>query len=112
MAHLPVGNVSPAALAALARHLAGDALGAVLWGAALWFCSPVQLLLLFFGQFEAERPSDWLQRRLGAAAGLPVGALDYITPLAVRLGAAAVCAAGGAGVSAALNLGLGGDATW
>lgn len=48
----------------------GDTLGAVLWGTALWFVSPLQLLLLFFGAIETERPSDWLMQQLGRAAGL------------------------------------------
>jgi hypothetical protein len=30
----------------------------------------LQLLLLFFGFIETERPSDWVLRRLGTAAGL------------------------------------------
>ena len=47
----------------------GDAAAAALWGAALWFCSPLQLLLLFLGKIDTERPSDWALRRLGTLTG-------------------------------------------
>ncbi len=33
------------------------------------YCSPLQLLLLFIGDINTERPSDWLLRVLGSAAG-------------------------------------------
>lgn len=90
---------------------AGDALGALLWGGSLYFCSPVQLLLLFFGFIETERPSDWVLRRLGLAAGLDVDALDYRVPAALQ--AAAVAGFGAAGVAIAWALqALLGDATW
>jgi hypothetical protein len=48
---------------------AGDLAGAVLWSVALYFCSPLQLLLLFLGKIETERPSDWLLRQLGVLCG-------------------------------------------
>jgi hypothetical protein len=50
---------------------AGDIISALLWSAALWYASPLQLLLVFFGVFEAERPSDWVMKKLGRAASLP-----------------------------------------
>ena len=37
---------------------------------ALYYCSPLQLLLLFLGRFEVERPSDGVLRLLGRTAGL------------------------------------------
>jgi hypothetical protein len=43
----------------------GDAAGAGLWAVALYFCSPLQLLLLFLGQIDTERPSDFVLRQLG-----------------------------------------------
>lgn len=49
---------------------AGDAAGALLWGAALWFVTPLQLLLLFLGKIETERPSDEIIGLIGRAAGL------------------------------------------
>lgn len=39
---------------------AGDVFGAMLWSLSLYYCSPVQLLLLFLGKIETERPSDWI----------------------------------------------------
>jgi hypothetical protein len=48
----------------------GDVAGAALWTLALWFASPVQVLLLFLGFFEKERPSDWLMNLMGRAARL------------------------------------------
>ena len=48
----------------------GDVAGGALWAVALYYCSPVQLLLLFLGRFETERPSDGILRLLGLAAGL------------------------------------------
>lgn len=49
---------------------AGDVAGAFLWSVSLWYCSPVQLLLLFLGKIETTRPSDWVLRQLGTAAKL------------------------------------------
>jgi hypothetical protein len=49
---------------------AGDAAGALLWAAALWYVTPLQLLLLFLGKIETERPSDELIAVIGRAAGL------------------------------------------
>ncbi|PSC69498.1 hypothetical protein C2E20_7018 [Micractinium conductrix] len=90
---------------------AGDALGALLWGTSLYFCSPLQLLLLFFGFFEDNRPSDWLLRVLGTAAGRDVDAIDYSVPAGVQV--AAVAAFGVCGVALAAGLeALLGDATW
>ena len=33
--------------------------GAVLWSVALFYASPVQLLLLFLGRIDVDRPSDF-----------------------------------------------------
>ena len=49
----------------------GDALGGALWAVSLYYCTPLQLLLLFLGEVDTERPSDWLLRALGRAAGQP-----------------------------------------
>lgn len=49
----------------------GDVAGAALWGLSLYYCSPWQLLLLFLGEVDTERPSDWLLRLLGSATGQP-----------------------------------------
>ena len=47
----------------------GDISAAALWGVGLFFCSPYQLLLLFLGKIETERPSDWILQKLGEATG-------------------------------------------
>ncbi len=47
-----------------------DAAGGLLWATSLWFCSPWQQLLIFWGQIEMERPSDWILQKMGRAAGL------------------------------------------
>lgn len=89
----------------------GDGLGALLWGGSLFYCSPLQLLLLFFGFFEAERPSDGLLRWAGLASGLDVDAIDYRAPAWLRAAAVAFFGAAGFGVAFALEALLG-DATW
>ena len=42
----------------------GEALACVLWAVSLWYASPLQLLFLFFGKIDTERPSDWILKRL------------------------------------------------
>lgn len=90
---------------------AGDVAAATLWTTSLWFASPLQLLLLFLGKLETERPSDWAMNLIGRAARLPVDELDYEHPLPVRAAAAAGTVAVGCGTAFALKAGLG-DATW
>jgi hypothetical protein len=58
-------------LCAAAAGAAGDVAGALLWAAALWYVSPLQLLLVFLGKFDTERPSDWLMNKLGRATQQP-----------------------------------------
>ncbi|KAL4513257.1 hypothetical protein Ndes2437A_g09169 [Nannochloris sp. 'desiccata'] len=52
----------------------GDLLGALFWSISLYFASPWQLLLLFLGKVETDRPSDWILRRMGEAARLNLAA--------------------------------------
>lgn len=75
------------------------------------FPSCPQLLLLFFGFIETERPSDWVLRRLGLATGQPVDAIDYRAPAPLVAGTVAVFVASGLGLAWALQALLG-DATW
>ncbi|KAF8065607.1 hypothetical protein HT031_003208 [Scenedesmus sp. PABB004] len=89
----------------------GDLAGAALWAVALWYVSPLQLLLAFIGRFDVERPSDWIIAALGRATGQPVDAIDYVAPASLRAAAALACGAGGVATAAALGLGLG-DPTW
>lgn len=89
----------------------GDVFGAALWSVALYFTTPLQLLLLFLGRVDTERPSDWLLSVLGRAAGLPVDAVDYSAPTYLRVLVLALCGMGGVAVAVSLNASLG-DATW
>lgn len=50
---------------------AGDLAAGLLWAVSLYFCSPLQLLLLFLGRIETERPSDLVLRQLGRLTGQP-----------------------------------------
>lgn len=56
----------------------GDIAGAGLWATSLYYCSPLQLLLLFLGDVQTERPSDWLLRVLGSATGQPCALLTLL----------------------------------
>lgn len=87
------------------------AAAAAMWSLSLWFVSPLQLLLLFLGKIETERPSDWLMNGVGTLAGQPVKDLGYEHPLAVRALAVIATFAAGCGVAYGLEAGLG-DATW
>ena len=51
----------PASHAYQARWPRGrsDVAGALLWSVSLYFASPLQLLLLFLGRIDVERPSDF-----------------------------------------------------
>lgn len=70
--HLLTTNLPPCLPAVLLCHVpAGDLAGALLWSAAMWYASPLQLLLVFLGKIETERPSDWLMYNIGRAAQLP-----------------------------------------
>ena len=89
----------------------GDYTGAAIWAVALYFVSPLQLLLLFLGRIETERPSDWLLNILGRVTGQDVEAIDYTVPVELRAGAVAFFIASGIATAATLGLLLG-DATW
>jgi hypothetical protein len=90
---------------------ASDAASAALWSASLWFVSPLQLLLLFLGRIETERPSDWLMNVLGRALGQSVTDLGYKHSVMVYAIAMATTVCAGSCVAFALVEGLG-DATW
>ena len=82
---------------ALTTHhlrLVSDVAGALLWAVALYYASPVQLLLLFLGRIDVERPSDDTLRLLGAATGQPVNDASYEAPLPLRCMALRCVAAG------------------
>lgn len=87
----------------------GDTAAVLLWSASLWFVSPWQLLLLFLGKVETERPSDWLLSRLAAAAGIDTSSPSYAHPPALVAAAGALTLLGGAGVAGALTWSLQGE---
>jgi len=89
----------------------GDLFGALFWSISLYFASPWQLLLLFLGKVETDRPSDWILRRMGEAAKLDVDAIDYEAPLPLRIATIAFFAVSGVATSAFLDVSLG-DGTW
>jgi hypothetical protein len=89
----------------------GDLLGALFWSISLYFASPWQLLLLFLGKVETDRPSDWILRRMGEAAKLDIDAIDYEAPLPLRIATIAFFAVSGVATSAFLDASLG-DGTW
>ena len=89
----------------------GDFFGAAFWSVALYFASPWQLLLLFLGKIETERPSDWVLKVMGRAAKLDVNAIDYVAPLPLRIATIAFFCVSGVATAAALDAGLG-DGTW
>lgn len=89
----------------------GDLTGALLWSVAVWYASPLQLLLVFLGRIDTERPSDWLMYNIGRAAQLPVDEVDYAAPAWVKGAAASACVCGGLSIAALLGFSLG-DPTW
>ena len=55
------GGASPSSLTFFSLS-PGAALAAVVWAVGLFFKSPLQILLVFLGRTDTERPSDWLLR--------------------------------------------------
>lgn len=90
---------------------AGSIAASALWSTSLWFVSPLQLLLLFLGKIETERPSDWFMNIVARANGLPTEDLAYEHPAWVRGVAVAAIIASGCSIALVLDTGLG-DATW
>lgn len=90
----------------------GDLCGSALWALSYYFVSPVQLLLLFLGRIDTERPSDVVMRLGGKIImGNDVDALGYEHPTVVRVAAISLAVFWGI-VTAQLFEVLLGDATW
>ena len=90
----------------------GDACGAALWSASLFYLSPYQAVLLFLGRLETERPSDWVLRRVGRALhGTELDDPGFEASRSVYAVTWAVFTASGVSVALVLNLLLG-EATW
>ena len=90
----------------------GDVLGSLLWSVSLYYASPLQLLLLFLGRIDVERPSDGTLRFLGLATGQPVDEASYTAPMPLQLANFGLFLIGGSGIAAACSSALGGEATW
>lgn len=89
----------------------GYVTAAALWSLSLWFASPLQLLVLFLGKIETERPSDWFMNILAGSLGLPTKDVAYEHPVYVRAAAVLFVVASGSAIATALDAGLG-SATW
>eukprot|EP00240_Pyramimonas_obovata_P005887 CAMPEP_0118921680 /NCGR_PEP_ID=MMETSP1169-20130426/879_1 /TAXON_ID=36882 /ORGANISM="Pyramimonas obovata, Strain CCMP722" /LENGTH=337 /DNA_ID=CAMNT_0006862443 /DNA_START=168 /DNA_END=1181 /DNA_ORIENTATION=+ len=89
----------------------GDITGAALWAGSLYFASPLQLLLLFLGRIDTDRPSDWVLKALGRGAGYDVDALSYEAPVAVRAATVSLFAVSGCATAWFFSWAFG-DATW
>ena len=55
----------------------GEGLACAMWSWSLWYATPIQLLALFFGKIDTERPSDYILKRLPdvPAISVPITAL-------------------------------------
>ena len=64
------GNTGvPSGLAGMLGNVsAGSVIAAAVWSFGLFFKSPLQILLVFLGRTDTERPSDWILRALGASS--------------------------------------------
>lgn len=89
----------------------GDICGSALWALSYYFVSPVQLLLLFLGRIDTDRPSDIVMRIGGRLMGKDVDALGYEDPVVLKAAAISLAVFWGV-VTAQLFELLLGDATW
>lgn len=89
----------------------GDIIAALIWSVALFYASPVQLLLFFLGKIETERPSDQILKLIGKFLGNDVDAVDYEPSLAMQLATIAVFIIAGVATAWGLEVLLG-DSTW
>jgi hypothetical protein len=88
-----------------------NVLSAVLWSVSLWFVSPLQLLLLFLGKIETERPSDWIMQLIGRGTDQPVDNVGYEHPAWLTVIGLFVVLGNGCSVAFGLTWALG-DPTW
>lgn len=89
----------------------GDVATALFWGVSLYFVSPLQLLLLFLGKIDTERPSDWLFNRFGKLVREELDDPQYILPPTLRAMGILWFAICGILTSYVFHVALGG-ATW
>lgn len=89
----------------------GDMVGSLLWATSYYFCSPWQLLLLFLGRIDTERPSDWLMRVMGRVMGYDVDGLGYEPPAVLKIAAVAMAILWGVLTASILEISFG-DGSW
>jgi len=84
---------------------AASVAGAAIWGVALYFASPVSVIMLFLGRTDSERPSDWLLRKVTGTAQMEDASFG------AKVGVAAWFLVAGVAASALGDAALG-DSTW
>lgn len=89
----------------------GDVCGSILWAVSYYYVSPVQLLLLFLGRIDTDRPSDMVKRIGGKLMGNDVNALGYEDPLFLKVVSVSLAVFWGVITAQVFELLLG-DATW
>lgn len=87
----------------------GSVVACAIWSFGLFFKSPLQILLVFLGRTDTERPSDWMLRVLDPDDDVRTFE-DAST--AERAGLLAFFAACGCGVVAAFDWAFAGEDTW
>jgi hypothetical protein len=80
--------------------------GGALWAVALYFASPVSVLLLFLGRTDSERPSDWVLKKATGVAKME----DAST--AAQAAVVAWFAICGVAIAVLGESAFGGDSTW
>ena len=87
----------------------GSVVACAIWSFGLFFKSPLQILLVFLGRTDTERPSDWMLRVLDPDEDVRTFE-DAST--AQRAGLLAFFTACGCGVVAAFDWAFAGEDTW
>ena len=86
----------------------GNVVACAVWSFGLFFKSPLQILLVFVGRTDTERPSDWMLRKL--APGSPTTFEDAdVASKAATLAFFTLC---GCGMVAVFDTLFSGEETW
>ena len=80
--------------------------GGALWAVALYFASPVSVLLLFLGRTDSERPSDWVLKKATGVNKMEDASVGAQVAVATWF---AVC---GVAIAVLGENAFGGDSTW
>lgn len=87
----------------------GNAIAAALWSFGLFYKSPLQILLVFLGRTDTERPSDWMLRRF---AGDEDTKTWEDASGAAKAASVAFFVACGCGITAVFDAAFAGEETW